>query len=1083
MKQTTKTTVTCKGDRSTGKRIWLVLFTLLWVNAQLFAGLSETRSVQDHTVKGTVTDEQGNLLPGVNVMEVGTTNGVTTDYEGNYTITIESADGTLEFSYVGYTTQQVNVDGRETVDVTLVEDIRFLDEFVVIGYGTSKRRDILGSVSSVGSEELTEIPSASFDAALQGRASGLQVTQSGATPGGKVRVLIRGVNSISSATEPLYIIDGIPVDNGITSKTRGDAINPLSTLNPNDIESVEVLKDAAATAIYGSRGSNGVILITTKGGRTGESVTTFDVRTGFSNPLNLIDFVDGPQWLSLVDQARSNAGLDPFDPNSIVGDFDPTVTLSRDQAANTNTDWYDVALQQGVLQEYNFSTSRGTENASYYLSAQYRDEEGILVGSNMSRFNVRSNIDFKPTDNLSTGARINYSQVHNDEAPNGGVPGGNENIAKGGYNMAASGALPILPIYNADGTLFDRLSGRNLKASQNRDHINFWSDHYRVLGTLFATYDIPFIEGLSITGDVSADYMSTNSMAYGSGFMRPSGVSYGFDEGKQYYNLNYDAYFSYNRSFADDHNIALTLGTETFHTRERERNLEATNLTTSDQEIGAVAGDNIQRVVYGNMPETKFRGYFARANYNFMNKYYAGISYRRDGSSKFGSANRFGDFTAFSAGWVLSEEEFLADNATISFLKLRGSFGQTGNASIPQGITQTQFLTWTRYGNTGSGSTLNNIGASDITWEVTNSIDVGFDYGLIDNRLEGSIAYYYQDVSDMLLQVPIGVSAGTSRIWANIGDLLNRGVEFNINSVNVNTGDFMWTTGFNFTTSNNEIGSLTPVLAESRAGIDAGITTTRIGGILGAYYLAASAGIDETYGHELIYEIDNDPFLEDGSDNPNYGEKTGELLPATEGNVATNRYVHEDKSGLPTFYGGINNAFSYKGFTFSFLLSFQGGNYIYDSAEQMATSVGSGRNVIREDYADNYWTTSNKDADYPALTWENRYTYLDADGEETVGNFSQQTDRYLYKGDFMRLRNIQLGYTLPQNLTQRLAMKEIRIYVSASNLLTFTNYPGLDPELIATGGSAESRNLVQGVAGSGLLPQTRSFNTGVTVSF
>lgn len=1054
--------------------------------------------LQGHRVEGVVTDVNGNPLPGVNILEKGTTNGTVTNVNGNYSITVESPEAVLLFSYVGYLAEEIPVDNRTTVDLSMVEDIQALDEVVVIGYGTSKKRDIIGSVSSVQAEDLESVPSPSFDAALQGKASGIQVTQNGATPGGKVRIMVRGTNSISSGTEPLYIIDGIPVDNGITSKTRApQSINPLATLNPNDIESIEVLKDAAATAIYGSRGSNGVILITTKSGQ-GEGRLTFNVRAGVSNALNLIDYVSGPQWINLIDEARANSGQTGFDPQTIVGNYDPSVTFTRDQFANT--DWYDVVLQQGNFQEYNISTSKGSENTSYYISAQYRTEEGILVGNKFDRINIRSNIDYKPTNNFTTGAKITFSQVKTENVPTGqGTPGGNDNIAKGGWGQAVTGALPIYPIYNNDGTFFDPLSGNNLKASLNRDWYSDQDEQYRTLGAIFAKYDIPFVKGLSITGDAAMDLMHTTNIRFGGPQLRPDGVAYGFDEGKQYLSLNYDAYFSYNRTLADVHNLALTLGAETFQTQERERNLEATNLTTSDQEIGAVAGSNVQRVVFGYMPETKFRGYFARANYNFSSKYYVGASFRRDGSSKFGRDNLFGNFTAFSAGWIMSEEPFIQDNIpALSFLKLRGSFGQTGNASIPQGITQTVFLTWTRYGNTGAGGRLNNIGAADITWETTNSYDGGVDFGLFSNRINGSLAYYYQDVSDMLLQVPIGRSTGANNIWANIGDLLNKGIEINVNTVNISTSDFKWSTNFNFTTNNNEIKTLTPILAESRAGIDAGITTTRIGGRLGAYYIAESAGFDGTYGHELIYEVDNNAFLTNGDgdyvdeagnvvddpvDNPDYGEKTGNMLPATDANVANNRYIHEDKTGLPTYFGGINNTFSYKGISLSFLFSYQGGNYIYDQGEELTTNVSDGRHVIREDYLNNYWTESNKNTDYPALAWDNTYTYLNNEGEETTGHFNSRTDRYLHKGDFIRLRSLQLSYNLPASLVQRMGMKELRIYVTGNNLLTFTQYPGLDPEIITADSNAQNRNLVQGVAGTRTLPQTRTFSAGLAVTF
>jgi hypothetical protein len=350
----------------------------------------------------------------------------------------------------------------------------------------------------------------------------------------------------------------------------------------------------------------------------------------------------------------------------------------------------------------------------------------------------------------------------------------------------------------------------------------------------------------------------------------------------------------------------------------------------------------------------------------------------------------------------------------------------------------------------------------------------------------------------MLLQVPISASNGIGSMWANIGDLANNGFEFSISSVNVSNRDFTWRTDFNFATNHNKVEALTPVLAESRAGIDANITSTRIGGALGAYYIAASAGFDETYGYELIYEVDSDPHLvndagdyvdqsgnvvTDPVDNPDYLKKTGNILPATASNVSNNRFLNEDKTGIPTYFGGLNNSLSYKGFNLSFLFVFQGGNYIYDEGERSRTSVGTGRNVLDEDYAGNYWTTSNKNADYPALVWNNTYTYDDETGTEVTNSFSASTDRFLYKGDFIRLRQLQLAYNIPGSVTNRINLDNIRIFVSGNNLFTITKYPGLDPEVINASGSASNRNLVQGVASARMMPQIRSFTMGVTLDF
>lgn len=1050
-------------------------------------------------ISGTVTSaDDGQPIPGVSVMQKGTTTGTITDASGNYNLSVPEG-ATLVFSFVGMQTQEVQVGSETSINVVLEVDAIGLDDVVVVGYGTTKKRDVLGSISSLKSEDISSSPVSSFDASLQGRAAGVQVSGGGGTIGSPVRVMIRGTNSISSGTEPLYVIDGIPVSNGVSAKTRGaNSINPLSLINSNDIESIEVLKDAAATAIYGSRGSNGVILITTKTGKSGQARTSVEYRVGFTNPTKTPDLVDADTWLSLVDEARSNSGM-PAVTNfhtdiPVVGQYSDA-TLDRANVANT--DWLDVVLQTGTFHEVNASTSKASDKTSYYVSAQYRTEEGIMVNNQFDRFTFRSNIDFNPVNNLKVGVKLLASYAATENVGSG-KPGGNDNIAKGGWGQAVGGALPILPIYNDDGTYFDPLSGNNLKASLNRDWYSDQDEQFRTLGTAYLNYDFPFLKGLSFRTEFSADLLNTTNILYGGPDLRPDGTAYGFDEGKQYLNTNYNAYFSYNTSFADVHNIALTAGAETFHQTGRERNLEATGLTTSDQEIGAPAGDDIQRAVFGYVPETKFRGYFARANYNYNQRYYVGVSFRRDGSSKFGTDNLFGTFVAFSGGWVMTEESFMQGIPVLSFLKLRGSYGQTGNASIPQGITQTVFATWTRYGNTGAGGRLGNIGAADITWETTNSFDVGFDFGLLENRISGSVAYYDQQISDMLLTVPIAASNGASSIWANIGDLRNKGFELSLHSVNMNKNDFKWTTDFNIATNANEVESLTPVLAESRAGIDAGMTTTRIGGHLGAFFIASSAGFDETHGYELIYEVDNNPYLvndagdyvdangnvvSDPIDNPNYLKKTGEVIPATNGNVANNRLLNEEKTGIPTYFGGLTNTMTYKGFEFSFTLSFQGGNYIYNEGEASRTNVGEGTGVLSSDLVDNYWTSSNTGADYQALRWNNTFTYTNNEGDEVTDGFSTQTDRFLYKGDYIRLRTISLAYNLPKTVVQRINMQNVRIFVAAHNLLTITGYPGLDPEIVNANSSARERNLTQGVASRTVMPQVKTITMGINVTF
>lgn len=1049
-------------------------------------------------VSGRVTSLSDNTpLPGVNVLVKGTGTGTVTDVEGQYSLNVPNENDTLVFSSIGYITKEVPVNGQSTIDVALSEDVEQLQEVVVVGYGTKVKRDITGSVATVKSEELQQVPTASFDQALQGQATGLNVTASSGVPGAPSRVMIRGTSSISSGTEPLWVIDGMILSgqgggelSGFSRNADGATpLNPLATLNPNDIESIEVLKDASATAIYGSRGANGVIIVTTKSG-TGTGGVDINMTYGVSDVVRgpeQIGFANGPTWLNLVDQARANRDLPPFDPNTILNDArDPNAVLTRDQLANTN--WFDEVLRQGNFMDINLSTSKATENINYYLSGNYRKDEGILVGSELTRYSTRANIDFEPLNNLNLGTRINLSYTNNQRAPNGGAPGGNTNMATGGYGMANSGALPILPIYhptrtNADGNplLFDPLSGRNLRATLDRNNYINDVETYRALGGIFADYKIPFLEGLSLRTEFSFDLIHSSNIQWGNTVIR-EGSPYAFDNASTFNRLNYNVYATYNRTIADIHSFNIVAGAESTEQQTRRRNIEAQELFGAFPEVGS-PGD-VMRVSNGLGNEVYFRGMFGRLDYKLLDKYLVGFSFRRDGSSVFAPENRWGNFIAASAGWILSEEGFMQGASNIDLLKLRGSFGQTGNSAIDPLATETGYSSWGRYGDVGAGDLLSRIGNQAITWETTNAIDAGVDYELYNRRVSGSVGYYRQDASDLLLQVEVpqssGIFANSPRIWNNIGDMRNQGFEFEINSVNIDNNKFRWSTSFNFTTNKNKVLKLTGEENEEIYNVRGNALVTRPGDPIGFFRLADYAGIHPEGGYELIYEMDLDHFDATGE-----RIRTGNTIPATRSNLENHLFDYTDKTGLPTYFGGLTNSFSYNGLELSVQLSFQGGNYIYDLAERESSYAGIGQ--IRSDIVGNTWTTENKNAEWPQLTWDSRYDVINEDGSITENErfdnnrAGQVHDKFLKKGDFVRLRTLQLGYNLPTATLERLNMRRARIFVSATNLFTLTGYDGYDPEVVQLEGGAQTRNLNQGWVGI-QLPQLRSFNFGINFS-
>lgn len=1067
----------------------------------------------DQTITGTVSDETETGLPGVSVVVKGTQRGTTTDASGKYQFSIPNGAVILVFSYVGYRSQEVAVNNRTIVDIRLLTDNKSLDEVVVVGYGTQVKRDITGAISTVKGAALANLPIPSFDAALQGRATGLQVTQSSGAPGSPVRVQIRGTSSISSGTEPLYVIDGMVIFQdvaGVGSGRTGSNLNPLANLNPNDLESIEILKDAAATAIYGSRGANGVIIVTTKTGKRGQARTTVDVNRGVSNALRTIEYATGSQWLQLVDQARQNsvgygisAGQEKFDPSILVNNalptpagisgvqFAPLTTWTRQVAEQTNTDWAGQALRQGKLTEANLSTSNGFDKGSFFISGQYRDEEGILKTHRLTRYTARANLDFQPTDKIRAGTRITFSYLNFTQPQlgigNNGTGVGRQNFgATGGWAQANLGALPIMPVYNSDGTYFDPLRGRNTEAGL--DPTNFINRNYqnRTIGNAFLEYTV--LPGLALHGEASVDFLNSNGIYWASDVIRYNRVAQ--EEGRYVNNRSANAYAAYTKRIGEKQDISATVGYEFQKSEQRFQFYAFEGVVGNQQEIGEIANGAAQFLVgvSGKYSDQYFRSLFGRINYKYKDRYLVGLSFRRDGSSAFGPNNRYGNFPAVSAGWILSSEEFAQRSSLLrkfNLLKVRASYGQTGNANIRSFAYLNNYVNWPVYGQSAAlGFSI--LANPDIRWEKNEQMDAAIEFGLFNNRLSGSVGVFNRISRDMLLNVAVapnvGIGAGGSVVLTNIGNLRNRGIELQLSSINIDRGGFRWSTDFNFSTVANRVLKLTPQYAllpggsvPIANGILQGVSLSQIGGPLSAFYLPEYAGIDSE-GFERIYEIDQAVLRQTGKT-----VKTGNVIRATQVNLNANQIVQENKTALPTWFGGLTNTFSYKGAELSALVSFQGGNYIYDSHEEATSYVRAGTNVIRAGVFDNTWTENNKDASYPKLTWNMRDNTKNSAGQPAPQTLGTRTTRFLYKGDFLRLKTLQIAYNLPRSVVSRVKLQNVRIYANAQNLLTLTSYPGLDPELVILGDS-QTRNLGQGFVGNLPLPQVRSYNAGISLT-
>ncbi len=1065
-------------------------------------------------VTGRVVDDKGQPLVGASVRVKGSPNGTNTNEQGSFSIGVPSARATLVVSYSGFQEQEVDLKGRAMVDVRLLTKSSNMSEVVVVGYGNQKKRDMTGSVSSIKGSAIASVPVPSFDAALQGRAAGVQVSQAGGAPGGPVRIQIRGTGSVSSGTEPLYVVDGIPIFQDIGGI---GSINPLASINPNDIESVEILKDAAAAAIYGSRGSNGVVLVTTRNGKRGQGKTTIDYNRGVSDVTNLIEYVSGPQWLQLVDQARTNslgygivAGQEKFDPmllsnnplpipSYVIPDprYGPLTTWTRSLAEQTNTNWIDPMVRQGNVSEVNVSTSNGFDKGSFYISGQMRDEQGVIIRHGLKRYTVRSNVEFNPSSRLKSGAKLSFSlmeltQPQLGTGNNGQGLGRQNRGATGGWGQANLGALPIMPVFNPDGTYFDPLRGRNVVAGSDPNNMSNATSQNRFVGNAFLQYNI--LPELNIRAEGGVDFMNSNGRTWVSDVIRYN--RFGSDGGTFLENYLGNVYANYSKEFGRDHSLSATAGYEVQQTKHRRLGMEFEALVGSQQEVGEIANGANQFIssIGGIFPDNGFVSAFGRANYKFKDRYLLGASFRRDGSTAFGPNNRFGNFPALSAGWIISDEKFADRTKVLSafnFLKLRASFGRTGNANIPSFAFLNNYVNWPVYGQSQAlgFSVLAN---PNIGWEKNDQFDAAIEFALLSNRLRGSIGYFTRMSNDMILNVPVaptvGIGPGAQSVITNIGDLRNQGLEIELGGAIVSSvkgrDGFSWSADLNVSFIRNKVIDLTPQFKELpsgnfpvAAGIQSGVGITQIGGRLGAMYLAEYAGLDDQ-GFETIYEIDLNVLRETGRT-----VKTGNRIRATNTNLNNHRIVHEDKTGLPTWFGGLTNNFSYKGFEMSVLFTFQGGNYIYDGIEQSTVYVGGGGNVIRADVWNNTWTPGKENAKYPRLTWGMRDNFNDpvtgAPAPQTLGS---RTTRFLYRGDFARLKTLQIGYNFPTQWVAKARLQGLRVYANAQNLLTFTSYNGFDPEAVVLGVNQE-RNLNQGFISGVPVPQVVTVNFGLSVTF
>lgn len=727
---------------------------------------------QNATITGKVVDPKGEPLVGVSVLEQGTTNGTVTDMNGRYSIVVQKDSSPLRFSYMGFDNQEIVPGKRRVIDVTLTENSVVIDDVVVIAYGTKKRRDMIGSVSKIKSDEMSLMQGGRFENSLQGLASGVQVVNDG-MPGSTPQIKIRGIGSIASGSDPLWVVDGI-VGGGSTM------------VNSNDIESIEVLKDAAATAIYGSRGANGVIIVTTKKGKKGG--LKFDVHyEGGITPITNSDLglASTKTYFNIMDEARANVGLNPLDPQKDI--IEPyysnwTSPITREEAMNTDMDWVDLVTRMGHFHDINVALNQGGENSTTYASVNYRSDESSLKGLSMNAVSARLNSEFKKgIVTLGTQSFLKFDR-------------------KKSTNKWAvvSDKFPWRKVYDPEdptGYWNPQMADGHPTATLDNDYQLSTGENFSFRTTLYMDVNLKWIKGLSVRADASYGYGLAQSDYWLSGLITNTGNvdgNQGNKSKKTTKSQQYHAFAKYNREWTD-HGLDIVTGIEANRSYTDNAVVAGKNLSGEFQEpkiIGTMLGNNSAYI--GG--ESYTFSFFNRIDYKFKQRYLLGASFVREGSSKFVKENRFGDFYSVSGGWIISDEAFMRNAGFISLLKLRGSYGETGNQNIPSEVTKNSYsIKSKQYYNNMQNMFLWNIANKAAKWEKNKSIDLGLDYALFNNKVNGSIAYYRRTTSDMLMRVQLPASAGITNsggnadnnsMWANVGSMYNQGFEFDINGIN-----------------------------------------------------------------------------------------------------------------------------------------------------------------------------------------------------------------------------------------------------------------------------------------------------------
>lgn len=952
---------------------------LLWLAIMgLFA---PSALAQSRTVRGKVTDGSA-PLPGVSIALKSATKGTSSDTEGNFSIEVPNDQAVLVFSYIGFKRQEVAVGSQQTLAITLAPDVANLDEVVVIGYGTSKRRNVSTAIASVGGENMENRPITSFEQGLQGRAAGVSVSQPSGKPGSGLSIRIRGTSSINASNDPLYVIDGVQV---------------LSTagLNPNDIEKVDILKDAASSAIYGSRGTNGVVIITTKQGKKGQSQVSFDSYYGFQQVAKKIDMLNADQYKQLITEEYVNAGREvPIDLN----------------AYNNNTNWQNEIFRNSPLQNYQLGVSGGTDKYQYFVSGGWTSEQGAVAPAGFNRSSLRFNQTANVLPKLTLGSTLNLARTNSRDIPD------NNRVNNGGAILSALSTPPILGIYKGLGVYQDNpLQGgldNPVGLTQGPDNRSL---NNRINGQVYAEYELP--AGLKLKSALSIDsYNNRNDF-----FVDPISTSQGrATQGQgtatttEEFVWISDNSLTWNKTFNEKHTFDALLDFTAQQSNYASNYIEGRNFPNGL--VKTINAASLIQTANTTKSEWSFLSYIARVNYNYADKYLLSASMRIDGSSRFAPNNKYGYFPGISAAWRIKNEDFLKDVSWVNDLKLRYSFGQTGNA-----VGFGDFAYLARYG-VGSNYPFNevitpginttSIANNDLSWERRTDHNIGIDFTGLDNRLSVTLDIYNKKTTDLLLNVPLPAQTGYTSVTRNTGAMQNRGIELGVSSTNIRSKTVNWTSNLQFTLNRNKILNIGGAdILGGGFGDNGAATILREGSPVGSFFGYLSQGVDPQTGNMRYLDVNGDGQIN-----------------------AADRVIMGYFQ--PKFQAGLNNSVSAFGFDLSALLDASVGGKIYN-ATRVETEGMAGPGNATTAVLDR-WTTPGQITDIP------RAVYGDP-GE--IKNATVNSTRFLENGSYLKLRDVTLGYSFTKLLEKQKVLKSARIYVSGRNLHTFTRYKGFDPEI------------------------------------